>query len=85
MFESKYFQSKGKFIKSVYQSDSCVFLHQFNLSFLTHIRELFIAISTYRDLYCERILGDQSVVITKVLFLYFEEADLRVRGVSSSV
>ena len=33
---------------------------------------------------CERILGDQSVVIIKVLFLYFEEADLRVRGVSGS-
>jgi len=30
------------------------------------------------------ILGDQSVVITKVLILVFEEADLRVRGVSSS-
>ena len=30
------------------------------------------------------ILGDQSVVITKVPSLHFEEADLRVRGVSSS-
>ena len=29
-------------------------------------------------------LGDQSVVITKDFILYFEEADLRVRGVSSS-
>ena len=46
--------------------------------------ELSIAISTYKDLCCERILGDQSVVITKVPSLYFEEADLRVRGVSSS-
>ena len=46
--------------------------------------ELFIAISTYRDLCCERILGDQSVVITKVPSLYFEEADKCVRGVSGS-
>jgi len=30
------------------------------------------------------ILGDQSVVITKVFFLVFEEADLRVRVVPSS-
>ena len=29
-------------------------------------------------------LGDQSVVISKVLFLYFEEADLRVCSVSGS-
>ena len=29
-------------------------------------------------------LGDQSVVITKDFSLYFKEADLRVRGVSSS-
>ena len=29
-------------------------------------------------------LSDQSVVITKDFFLYFEEADLLVRGVSSS-
>ena len=29
-------------------------------------------------------LGDQSVVITKVLIFVFEEADLRVRVVSSS-
>ena len=29
-------------------------------------------------------LGDQSVVITKDFTLYFEEVDLRVRGVSSS-
>ena len=36
------------------------------------------------DLCCERILGDQSVVITKVLILVFEEADLRVRVVSGS-
>ena len=33
---------------------------------------------------CERILGDQSVVITKVPSLYFEEADGCVRGVSGS-
>ena len=46
--------------------------------------ELSIAISTYRDICCERILGDQSVAITKVPFLCFEEADLRVRVVSSS-
>ena len=38
---------------------------------------------SYRDIYCERILGDQRVVITKVHFLYFEEADECVRGVSS--
>ena len=31
-----------------------------------------------------RILGDQSVVITKLLFLYFEEVDGCVRGVSGS-
>jgi len=30
------------------------------------------------------ILDDQSVVITKVLILIFEEADLRVHGISSS-
>jgi len=29
-------------------------------------------------------LGDQSVVITKLFFIVFEEADLWVRGVSSS-
>ena len=29
------------------------------------------------------VLGDQSVVITKVFFLVFEEADLRVHVVSS--
>ena len=52
--------------------------------FFSHTLELPITISSYRDLYCERILGDQSVVITKVLSLYFEDADLRVRGVSSS-
>ena len=33
---------------------------------------------------CERILGDQSVVITKDFHLCFEEADECVRGVSSS-
>jgi len=61
------------------------------LSFPPPIQSLFshtilepsIAISTYRDLCCERILGDQSVVITKVPSLYFEEADLRVRDVLS--
>ena len=54
-------------------------------SWFSHITlELSIAISTYRDIYCERILGDQSVVITKVSSLYFEEADACVRGVSSS-
>ena len=63
---------------------SCVFLHIFHPSFLTQILELSIAISTYRDICCERILGDQSVVITKVPSLYFEEADLRVRVVSGS-
>ena len=63
---------------------SCVFLHHFNPYFLTKTLELSIAISTYRDICCERNLGDQSVVITKVFFLYFEEADLRVHGVSSS-
>ena len=30
------------------------------------------------------VLGDQSVVITKVFYFVFEEADLRVRVVSSS-
>ena len=67
MFECKYFQSKRKFIKSVFKVISCVFLHTFHPSFLTQILELSIAISTDRDLCCERILGDQSVVITKVL------------------
>ena len=63
-----------------------------SLSFSPHIPSLFfsqtlelsIAISTYRSVIVRVILGDQSVVITKVLILVFEEADLRVRGVSSS-
>ena len=46
--------------------------------------ELSIAISTYRDLCCERILGDQSVVITKDFFLCFEEADVCVLIISGS-
>ena len=62
-----------------------------SLSFSPHIPSLFfsqtlelsIAISSYRDICCERILGDQRVVITKVPSLYFEEADECVRGVSS--
>ena len=39
---------------------------------------------SYRDLYCESVLADQSVVITKVFYFVFEAADLRVRVVSSS-
>ena len=50
----------------------------------SHILELSIAISSYRRVVVRLCLGDQSVVITKVFFLVFEEADLRVRGVSSS-
>ena len=65
LFESEYFQSKGKFIKSVFQSVSCVFLHQFNPSFLTHILELSIPIPSYRRVVVRLFLGDQSVVITK--------------------
>ena len=39
-----------------------------SLSLFSHTTlELSIAISTYRDLCCERILDDQRVVITKVL------------------
>ena len=40
--------------------------------------------SSYRRVVMRVILGDQSVVITKILILVYEEADLRVRGVSSS-
>ena len=39
---------------------------------------------SYRDLCCERILGDQSVEITKVFIFVFKEANLRVRVVLSS-
>ena len=39
---------------------------------------------SYRGVIVRVILGDQSVVITKVLILVFEEADLWVRVVSSS-
>ena len=49
----------------------------------THLSYLLLY-QSYRDLCCERILGDRSVVITKVFILYFEEANLRVRGVSGS-
>ena len=39
---------------------------------------------SYRVLCCESVLGDQSVEITKVFNLVFEEANLRVCIVSSS-
>ena len=55
LFESKYFQSKEKFIKSVFKVISCVFLHNFHPSFLTQILEPSIAILSYKDLCCERI------------------------------
>ena len=43
-FESKYFQLKGEFIKSVFKVISWVFLHHFNPSFLTQTLELSIDI-----------------------------------------
>ena len=61
-----------------------VFPPQIPSLFFSQTLELSIVISTYRDLCCERILGDQSVVITKVSSLYFEEADVCVRVVLSS-
>ena len=53
------------------------FLHHFNPSFLTQTLELSIAISTYRDICCERILGNQSVVITKVRYFYLRRQTCR--------
>ena len=44
LFESKYFQLKGKFIKSVFKVISYVFLHTFHPSFLTQTLELSIDI-----------------------------------------
>ena len=63
---------------------SCVFHHKFNPSF-SHIYLSFPLLNpSYRRVVVRVILGDQSVVITKVFILCFEEVDLRVRGVSSS-
>ena len=39
---------------------------------------------SYRRVVVRVVLGDQSVVITKVFIICFEEADLQVRVVSGS-
>ena len=58
-------------LSRVFKSDFLMFSTTYSiLIFLTQILELSIAISTYGDLCCERILGDQSVVITKVPSLH---------------
>ena len=59
------------------------FLHHLNPCFLTqHLS--FPLLYLPIGICCERILGDQSVVITKDFICYFEEADVCVRVVLSS-
>ena len=64
---------------------SLSFYHQINPSF-SHTHLSFpLLYPSYRRV-VKIILGDQSVVITKVFYFVFEEADLRVRiFLSSSV
>ena len=61
--------SKGEFYKSIFKSDLLCFPPQLQSSFSHKHLSYSLLYLSYRDLCCERILGDQSVVITKVLIL----------------
>ena len=73
-----------KSLSRVFKSDFLKFSSTISILVFSHKHLSYPLLYLPIGICCERILGDQSVVITKVLFLYFEEADLRVRGVSSS-
>ena len=64
-FRANIFKSKGEFIKSFQKRFLEFFTTNSILVFLTHLSYPLLY-QSYRDFYCERILGDQSVVITKV-------------------
>ena len=83
-FSANTFISKGEFFKSVLKKR---FLEFFttnqSLFFHTHLSYQLLY-QSYRDLYCERILGDQSVVITKVFILALRRRTCVFAIVSSS-
>ena len=83
-FRAKTSISKGEFIKSVLKR---VFFEFFTtiIPYFSHTYLSFSLINpSYRRVVVRVILGDQSVVITKVFIFVFEEADLRVRIVLGS-
>ena len=71
---------KESFIKSVKRDFLEFSSTTLILVFLTQTLELSIDYSFYRSVVVRLFLGDQSVVITKVFILFFEEADKYVRG-----
>ena len=83
-FRAKTFISKGEFIKSVFQKRFLEFFLHHSILFSHTYLSYPLLYQSSRDLYCESVLGDQSVEITKVFYFVFEEANLRVRVVSSS-
>ena len=76
--------SKGDFFKWVFQKRFLVFFFHYSILFSHTYLSYPLLLQSYRDLCCERVLGDQSVEITKEFHLVFEETNLRVRVVSSS-
>ena len=68
-FSANTFISKGEFFKSVLKKRFLEFSPQIHPSF-SHIHLSYpLLYQSYRDPCCERVLGDQSVEITKVFHL----------------
>jgi len=62
LFKSKYFQIKRRDFQECFAKEfSLSFSPPIQSKFFSHTLELSIAISSYKDLCCERILGDLSV------------------------
>ena len=76
--------SKGEFLRVVSKSDFLSFSPHLYPSFSHAYLSYPLLYQSSRDLCSESVLGDQSVEITKVFHLVFEEVNLRVRVISSS-
>ena len=83
-FRAKTSISKGEFIKSVFKRDFLRFSPQIYSSFSHTYLSFPLLYQSYRRVFVRVFLGDQSVEITKLFIIVFEEGNLRVRVVSSS-
>jgi len=84
VLEPNTFISKGEFSRVFYKRDFLSFSPQIYFDFSHTYLSFPLLYLSYRRVVVRVVLGDQSALITKVFYFVFEQANLRVRVVSSS-